>query len=108
MHAVPADDFGGPLSVIDRLSSPAVLLVTATGYQPGATGLIEQCTAQGCGNSFPVTFGDDGAARLQYLVEAEVRTGPGDGRVVSTRRSAVCRAGEQPRSIAPVPAAVMP
>jgi hypothetical protein len=75
VHASPRDDFAPFPSVVDRLPRRAVLLVTVTGFGPGATGLIEQCTATGCGNPFPVTFGDDGAARLQYLVGDQVQTG---------------------------------
>jgi hypothetical protein len=88
VHASPGDDFGAAPSVVERLSSPAVLRVTATGFEAGATGLIEQCTARGCGNPFPVTFGDAGAARLQYLVDAEVATGPGE--------AASCRSDDPP------------
>jgi hypothetical protein len=42
----------------------------------------------GCSNSFPVTFGDGGAARLQYLIGAEVWVGPSV--------TASCRADDPP------------
>ncbi len=88
VHRNEGNEFLAPLSAIDRLSSPAVLRVTVTGFEARATGLIEQCTTQGCGNPFPVTFGDEGAARLQYLVDAEVAIGPGE--------AASCRPGDPP------------
>jgi hypothetical protein len=88
LHADPRDAFAGVSSVVDRLPSRTVLLVSLTGFEPGAAGVIEQCSAMGCSNSFPVTFGDEGAARLQYLIGDEVWVGPGV--------TASCRADDPP------------
>jgi len=67
-------EFAPPPEIVDRLPARAVLLVEATGFQSGSTGVIEQCSAAGCGNAFPVLFGDTGGARLQYLVTDEFET----------------------------------
>ena len=64
---------GGPPTVIDRLPDGAVLIVNATGFQPGP-GEVAQCGIQ-CLNGFPVEFGADGGARFQYLVSDRVHEG---------------------------------
>jgi hypothetical protein len=67
-------EFAPPPAIVDRLPARAVLLVEATGFPSGSSGVIEQCSAAGCGNAFPVLFGDTGVARVQYLVTQEFRT----------------------------------
>ena len=60
--------YGAGLGVVDALPPSAVLRVTAGGFEPESTGVIEQCTVRGCANRFPVSFDLEGRARFQYLV----------------------------------------
>jgi hypothetical protein len=67
LHLSAADEFTPPSSIVDRLPDRTVLRVSATGFEPWSTGVIEQCTTTGCGNAFPVSFDGNGNERLQYL-----------------------------------------
>jgi len=71
VRAEPSEGFGPPPPVVDRLPARTVLRITATGFEPNAAGVIEQCAASGCTNPFPVSFDATGTARLQYLVSSE-------------------------------------
>jgi hypothetical protein len=70
---------GGTSAVIDRLPDRAVLVVNARGFKPG-TGVIAHCRVtpeegEDCRNGFPVEFGGEGNARVQYLVSGELADG---------------------------------
>src|SRR5262249_7255705 len=56
VRAEPSEGFGPPPPVVDRLPARTVLRITATGFEPNAAGVIEQCAASGCTNPFPVAF----------------------------------------------------
>jgi hypothetical protein len=66
--AVP---YGTPAPVVDRLSSRSVIDITASGFAPSATGIVQQCGTGGCANAFPVIFDAKGEARFQYLVRED-------------------------------------
>lgn len=74
--------------VVDALPARSVLRITATGFEPNARGLVEQCTVAGCANSFPVLFDDDGRARFQYFVS--------DAFARQLDPTSKCRASEPP------------
>lgn len=91
MQARPVDGYGSTPGVVDRLPARSVLRITATGFDPNATGLVEQCTVAGCANSFPVLFDANGTARLQYLV--------GDAFAAAFDPPSTCRAGAPPCAV---------
>src|SRR5262245_16531148 len=71
LAAIPADEEAVDAPTLDRLTPGDVLVVRVTGGVADASGLVRQCrlTAEGvdgCTNSFPVLFDDDGAAAFQY------------------------------------------
>jgi hypothetical protein len=88
LEAVDRDAFATESAVVDRVARRSVLRITARGFTPNATGLVEQCTLDSCANAFPVLFDEVGTARLQYLVRDDIVAADGS---VST-----CRADEPP------------
>ncbi len=80
--------YGGNAPTVDRLAARSVLRIVAVGFEPNTTGTVEQCSADGCANPFPVTFDIDGTARLEYLVNDSFARG--------FDRPTTCRADEQP------------
>jgi hypothetical protein len=91
MQASPADEYGWTLPVVDRLPARSVLRITATGFDPNASGLVEQCTVAGCANAFPVLFDANGTARFQYLV--------GEAFATAFDPSSTCRANAPPCAV---------
>ena len=88
MEAIDRHAFGTGAPVAAELARRSVLRITASGFDPSAYGLVEQCTRDRCTNSFPVVFSELGSARIQYLVRDRIESAGG---AVST-----CRAGEPP------------
>jgi hypothetical protein len=88
MQAITADGYGSTPESVDRLPTRSVLRITAKGFAPNSTGLVEQCTVAGCANAFPVLFDESGGARLQYLV--------GDEFAAELEPPSKCRADEPP------------
>jgi hypothetical protein len=91
MQARGVDGYGAAAHVIDRLPARSVLRITATGFDPLATGFVEQCTTSGCANAFPVRFDETGGARFQYLV--------GDAFAAGYEVPSTCRAGAPPCAV---------
>jgi hypothetical protein len=79
-------DYGLHAYTVDQLAERSVLDVTIIGFEPGSTGVIEQCSIGGCANPFPVSFDLDGRARIQYLVRDDFASG--------FEAPSSCRAGE--------------
>jgi hypothetical protein len=88
MEAIGRDVFGAGLPVVDQLARRSVLRISASSFEPNATGQVEQCTRDRCANPFPVLFDEVGSARIQYLVRDTIAT---PGGAVST-----CHADEPP------------
>ncbi len=81
-------EYGLPAPVVDRLPGRSVLRITATGFPPSTTSVVEQCSVAGCANAFPVAFDANGYARFQYFVTDAFASG------FSPRST--CGAGEPP------------
>jgi hypothetical protein len=69
---------GKPAAVVDRLPVRAVLVINASGFEPGSKGHVAQCAFEDgnpgvCANRFPVQFDDAGTARFQYGVTDRLR-----------------------------------
>jgi hypothetical protein len=88
MQASTVAGYGSTPEGVDRLAGQSVLRITAKGFEPNSTGLVEQCTVAGCANAFPVLFDATGGARLQYLV--------GDAFAAEFEPPSRCRADEPP------------
>ena len=93
IEAADGQTFPESYDVADGLRPATVLQMRVTGFEPFARAAARQCApslARRCGNSMPVQFDADGAARFQYLVTDDFASRPIPGR---------CRADAAPCTV---------
>ena len=99
MRAHTSAEFAREPPVVDTLAARSVLRVTATGFEPNTSGVVEQCTVARCANPFPVEFDATGPGAIPVPRRRRVRERLGTAHAMSRRRTTLRRASAQQRRL---------